>query len=162
MKELLYSRNAVYETLRANRRDVFRIEIADGAQEKGRLDEILQLAKTRKIPVEKLPRTRLDKVNQNHQGVVAEVSGYAYADLLEILEQAKKKDEPPFILILDSLQDPQNFGTLLRTAEAIGVHGIVIPLAHKVDVTPAVVNASSGASEHMLISQANLPQTIEG
>ena len=161
MKELIYSRNAVYETLRANRRDVFRIEIADSAQEKGRLDEILQLAKTRKIPVEKLPRTRLDKVNQNHQGVVAEVSGYAYADLLEILEQAKKKDEPPFILILDSLQDPQNFGTLLRTAEAIGVHGIVIPLAHKVDVTPAVVNASSGASEHMLISQANLAQTIE-
>jgi len=161
MKELIYSRNAVYETLRANRREVFRIEVADGAQEKGRLDEILQLAKTRKIPVEKLPRARLDKVNQNHQGVVAEVSGYAYADLLEILEQAKKKDEPPFILILDSLQDPQNFGTLLRTAEAIGVHGIVIPLAHKVDVTPAVVNASSGASEHMLISQANLAQTIE-
>jgi len=161
MKELIYSRNAVYETLRANRRDVFRIEIADSAQEKGRLDEILQLAKTRKIPVEKLPRTRLDKVNQNHQGVVAEVSGYAYADLLEILEQAKKKDEPPFILILDSLQDPQNFGTLLRTAEAIGVHGIVIPLAHKVEVTPAVVNASSGASENMLISQANLAQTIE-
>ena len=161
MKELIYSRNAVYEVLRANRREVFRIEVAEGAQEKGRLDEILQLAKTRKIPVEKLPRARLDKVNPNHQGIVAEVSGYAYADLLEILEQAKKKDESPFILILDSLQDPQNFGTLLRTAEAIGVHGIVIPLAHKVEVTPAVVNASSGASENMLISQANLAQTIE-
>jgi 23S rRNA (guanosine2251-2'-O)-methyltransferase len=65
------------------------------------------------------------------------------------------------VLILDSLQDPQNFGTLIRTAEALGVHGIVIPLARTVDVTPAVVNASSGASEHMLIAQANLSQTIE-
>ena len=63
--------------------------------------------------------------------------------------------------MLDSLQDPQNFGTLIRTAEALGVHGVVIPLARTVDVTPAVVNASSGASEHMLIAQANLSQTID-
>jgi 23S rRNA (guanosine2251-2'-O)-methyltransferase len=161
MKELIFSRNAVFETLRANRREVFRIEVAEGAQEKGRLDEIVQLAKSRKIPLERLPRTRLDKVHTNHQGVVAEVSGYPYADLLDILDRATKKSEPPFILLLDSLQDPQNFGTLLRTAEAIGVHGVIIPLAHKVDVTPAVVNASSGASEHMLIVQANLSQTID-
>jgi 23S rRNA (guanosine2251-2'-O)-methyltransferase len=65
------------------------------------------------------------------------------------------------VLILDSLQDPQNFGTLLRTAEAVGVHGIVIPLARTVEVTPSVVNASSGASEHMLIAQANLAQAID-
>jgi 23S rRNA (guanosine2251-2'-O)-methyltransferase len=161
MKELLYSRNAVYETLRANRRDVFRIEVAEGAQEKGRLDEIIQLAMSRKIPLERLPRTRLDKVHQNNQGVVAEVSAYPYAGLLDILDAANKKNETPFILLLDSLQDPQNFGTLLRTAEALGIHGIIIPLAHKVDVTPAVVNASSGASEHMLIAQANLAQTID-
>jgi 23S rRNA (guanosine2251-2'-O)-methyltransferase len=65
------------------------------------------------------------------------------------------------VLILDSLQDPQNFGTLLRTAEAVGVHGIIIPLARTVEVTPAVVNASSGASEHMLIAQANLAQAMD-
>ena len=91
--------------------------------------------------------------------MVAEADKYPYSDVVEILDNIK--DEPPFILLLDSLQDPQNFGTLIRTAEAVGVHGIVIPLARSVDVTPAVVNASSGASEHMLIAQANLSQTID-
>jgi 23S rRNA (guanosine2251-2'-O)-methyltransferase len=161
MKEFLYSRNAVYETLRAGRREVFKIQIAEGAQEKGRLAEILRMAKDRRIPIEKVPRGRLDKIHQNHQGVVAEVSGYSYSDVVDILELASQKNEPPFVLLLDSLNDPQNFGTLLRTAEAIGVHGVVIPLAHTVEITPAVVNASSGASEHLLIGRANLAQGIE-
>ncbi len=159
MKELIYSRNAVYEVLRARRRQVFSIEIAEGVQEKGRLTEIIKMAQQQKIRISRVPRPKLDKVHQNNQGVVAEVSGYPYSDVVEILEQAK--EELPFVLILDSLQDPQNFGTLIRTAEAIGVHGVVIPLARSVDVTPAVVNASSGASEHMLIAQANLSQTID-
>jgi 23S rRNA (guanosine2251-2'-O)-methyltransferase len=159
MKELIYSRNAVYETLRAGRRQVFYIEIAEGVLEKGRLNDILKMAQQQKIKVSRVPRPKLDKVHQNNQGIVAEVSGYPYSDVIEILERAK--GEQPFVLILDSLQDPQNFGTLIRTAEAVGVHGIVIPLARSVDMTPAVVNASSGASEHMLIAQANLSQTID-
>jgi 23S rRNA (guanosine2251-2'-O)-methyltransferase len=146
MKEFIYSRNAVHEVLLANRRQVFSIEIADSAQEKGKLAEIVKLAGQQKIKVNRVPRGRLDKVHQNHQGVIAEVSGYPYSDLVEMLDSIK--DEPPFILILDSLQDPQNFGTLIRTAEAVGVHGIIIPLARTVEVTPSVVNASSGASEH--------------
>lgn len=161
MKEFIYSRNAVYETLRAKRRDVFRIQIAEGVQEKGRLIDILRMAKERKIPLERVPRARLDKIHQNHQGVAAEVSGYSYSDVIEILEEASQKNEPPFILLLDSLNDPQNFGTLLRTAEAIGVHGVIIPLAHTVEVTPAVVNASSGASEHLHIVRSNLAQAID-
>jgi 23S rRNA (guanosine2251-2'-O)-methyltransferase len=161
MKEFIYSRNAVYETLRAKRRDVFRIQAAEGAQEKGNLIEILKMAKERKIPVERVQRPRLDKIHQNHQGVVAEVGAYPYADLVDILELARNKSELPFVLILDSLQDPQNFGTLLRTAEAIGAHGVVIPLAHSVEVTPAVVNASSGASEHLLVTRQNLSQAID-
>ena len=161
MKEFIYSRNAVYETLRARRRDVFKIQIAEGAQEKGRLVDILKMAKDRRIPVERLQRGRLDKIHQHHQGVVAEVSGYSYSDEVEILELANQRNEQPFILLLDSLNDPQNFGTLLRTAEAIGVHGVIIPLAHTVEVTPAVINASSGASEHLLIARANLAQAIE-
>jgi 23S rRNA (guanosine2251-2'-O)-methyltransferase len=119
------------------------------------------MAKERRIPVEKAQRGRLDKIHQNHQGVVAEVSGYSYSDLVDILELANRRNEPPFILLLDSLNDPQNFGTLLRTAEAIGVHGVVIPLAHTVEVTPAVVNASSGASEHLRIARSNLAQAID-
>lgn len=161
MKELIYSRNAVYETLRAGRRDVFKIELADTVQIKGKLAEIMSLASQRKIQVVKTPRTGLDKIHENNQGIAAEASKYPYADLLDILENARRKNEPPFVLLLDSLNDPQNFGTLIRTAEAIGVHGVVIPLAHTVEVTPAVVNASSGASEHMLITRSNLAQSID-
>jgi 23S rRNA (guanosine2251-2'-O)-methyltransferase len=160
-RELLYSRNAVYEILRTKRRDVFRIQIAEGAQEKGRLAEILRMAKERRIPVERVPRARLDKIHQDHQGVMAEVSRYSYSDVVEILDLANQKKESPFILILDSLNDPQNFGTLLRTAEVVGVHGVIIPLAHTVEVTPAVVNASSGASEHLHIARSNLAQAID-
>ena len=161
MKEFIYSRNAVYEALRAKRRPIFKIQISEGAQEKGRLAEILRMAKDLKIPIEKVQRGRLDKIHDNHQGVVAEVGEYAYSDILEILEYARARDEQPFILLLDSLNDPQNFGTLLRTAEAVGVHGVVIPLAHTVEVTPAVVNASSGASEHLRVARSNLAQAID-
>ena len=161
MKEFLYSRNAVYETLRAKRRQVFSIEIAEGAQEKGKIEQILKLAKEQKVKVTRAPRGRLDKIHENHQGVIAEVGGYPYVDVIDILDRASQKSEMPFVLILDSLQDPQNFGTLLRTAEAIGAHGVIIPLARTVEVTPAVVNASSGASEHMLIAQSNLSRAID-
>jgi 23S rRNA (guanosine2251-2'-O)-methyltransferase len=161
MKEYIYSRNAVYETLRARRRDVFQIELADNVQIKGRLADIMALVTERKIPVVKTKRARLDKVNEHNQGILAEVSAYPYSDEIEILDRAKKQNEQPFLLLLDSLNDPQNFGTLLRTAEAVGVHGVIIPLAHTVEVTPSVVNASSGASEHMLIARSNLAQSID-
>jgi 23S rRNA (guanosine2251-2'-O)-methyltransferase len=160
MKETIYSRNAVYETLRAKRRQPFKLEIAERVKEKGRLSEILNLAKERKVPIKRVPRGRLDRLKANHQGVALEVGGYPYADLTDIFELAEERAEPLFVLLLDTLNDPQNFGTLLRTAEVVGVHGVVIPLARTVGVTPAVVNASSGASEHLLVAQANLHQAI--
>jgi len=161
MKEFIYSRNAVYETLRARRREVFKLEIADNVQVKGKMAEIMTLASQRKISVIKVKRAQLDKIHEHNQGIIAEVSAYPYSDVLDILEHAKELNEPPFILLLDTLNDPQNFGTLIRTAEAVGVHGIVIPLAHTVEVTPAAVNASSGASEHMHIARSNLAQAID-
>jgi 23S rRNA (guanosine2251-2'-O)-methyltransferase len=161
MKELIYGRNAVYETLRAGRRQVFRLQVAEGVQEKGRLTDTLQMAKQRKIPVERVPRAQLEKLKANHQGLALEVSAYPYADLTDVFELAEKRQEPLFVLLLDTLNDPQNFGTLLRTAEAVGVHGVVIPLARTVEMTPAVVNASSGASEHLLVTQENLHQAID-
>jgi 23S rRNA (guanosine2251-2'-O)-methyltransferase len=161
MKEFIYSRNAVHEALRSRRREIFRILVSEGAQEKGRLAEIVSRAKERRITVERVPRPRLDRIHENHQGVVAEVSGYPYSEVTDILDFARAKQEQPFILLLDSLNDPQNFGTLLRTAEAVGVHGVVIPLAHTVEVTPAVVNASSGASEHLHVARSNLAQAID-
>jgi len=160
MKEFIYGRNAVYETLSARRRNFFRLEVAHGVQEKGRLLQILELAGERKLPILRAPRLGLDKIAPGHQGVILEASGYPYQDLTDILERAAERGEPLFVLILDALQDPQNLGSLLRTAEAVGVHGVVLPLARAAGVTPAVVNASSGASEHMLIAQANLAQAI--
>ena len=158
--EILYSRNAVYESLRAGRRQHFALEVAEGVREKGRLREILSIASERQIPVKHVPRGRLDRLKANHQGVALEAGSYPYADLVEVFEAAEARGEPLFVLLLDALNDPQNFGTLLRSAEAVGVHGVVIPLARAVGVTPAVVNASSGASEHLLVAQANLHQAI--
>ena len=160
MRETIYGRNPVFETLRAKRRDVFRLQIAEGVQDRGRLTEILGLADRRNIPVERVPRTRLDKLGDSHQGVALEVSGYPYVGLADILENAGRRHEPLFVLILDTLQNPQNLGTLIRTAESVGVHGILIPTHRSAEITPAVVSASAGASEHMLVAQSNLAQSI--
>jgi 23S rRNA (guanosine2251-2'-O)-methyltransferase len=161
MREIIYGRNPVFETLRAKRRDVFRLQIAEGVQDRGRLTEILGLAARRNIPVERVPRARLDKLGDSHQGVALEVSGYPYVGLADILENAGQRHEPLFVLILDTLQNPQNLGTLIRTAESVGVHGILIPTHRAAEITPATVSASAGASEHMLVAQANLAQSID-
>jgi 23S rRNA (guanosine2251-2'-O)-methyltransferase len=98
----------------------------------------------------------------HHQGVVAEVSSYPYADLEDVMDSAARRGEAPWLLLLDCLQDPQNLGTLLRTAEIVGVHGVILPDRRAVGVTPAVVSASSGASEHALVAQVtNLVRTIK-
>jgi len=161
MKEFIYGRNPVYETLRVKRRQVFSLLVAEGAQEKGRLSEILQMAKERKIPVQRVPRARLDKLSDSAQGIAAEVDGYPYVNLVDILSRAERLSEPLFVLILDTIQNPQNLGSLIRTAESVGVHGVVIPGHRAAEVTPAVVSASAGASEHMLIAQANLAQAMD-
>jgi 23S rRNA (guanosine2251-2'-O)-methyltransferase len=160
MREFIYGRNPVYETLRTHRRDAFRLQIAEGVQDKGRLTEVLALAANHKIPLERVARARLDKLGDSHQGVALEVSGYPYVALDDILDNAREHNEPLFVLILDTLQNPQNLGTLLRTAEAVGVHGVLIPTHRAAEITPAVVSASAGACEHMLVAQANLAQAI--
>jgi len=161
MKEFIYGRNPVYETLRVKRRQVFNLLVAEGAQEKGRLNEILLLAKERKILVQRVPRARLDKLSDSAQGIAAEVDGYPYVNLVDILSRVDRSGEPLFVLILDTIQNPQNLGSLIRTAEGVGVHGVVIPGHRAAEVTPAVVSASAGASEHMLIAQANLAQAMD-
>jgi 23S rRNA (guanosine2251-2'-O)-methyltransferase len=160
MKEWITGRNPVYEVLRARRRQLFQLLIAEGSQRKGRLEEILQLSTQRNISINKIPRSQLDAIASNHQGVGLQTSGYPYSNLHDILDKATKNTEIPLLLVLDALQDPQNLGTLLRTGEAVGVHGILIPFRRTATVTPAVVHASSGASEHLLIAQTNLVQAI--
>ena len=161
MRDILSGRNAVFETLRSKRRQFFSLQVADSARPAARLNEILELASLQRIPVSRVAHLKLESRDINHQGVVLEASRYPYVDLQDILDRAVQAGEPPFILILDALQDPQNFGALLRTAEIAGVHGVLMPLARAVEVTPAVVNASAGATEHLYIASANLAQSID-
>lgn len=161
MKEWITGRNPVMEVFQAKRRQVFRLLVASGVEERGRVAEMLRIAASYKLPVERVPRERIDKMGENPQGVAAEVSGYPYTGLADIFELARKKQEDLFILVLDLVQNPQNLGTLLRTAEAVGVHGVILPQHRAAEVTPAVVSASVGASEHLLITQGNIVRCLE-
>lgn len=155
-REWVYGRNPVWELLRARRRRVYRLLIAQGVEPA----EALAQAKGAKIPVQRVERQELDRIADHHQGVLAEVDPYPYSEVEAILTRAEERGEPPLILLLDMLQDPQNLATLLRTAEAVGVQGVVIPYRGGAGVSPAVVSASAGASEHLLVAKANLAQTI--
>ncbi len=161
MKEWITGRNPVYECLRAGRRHYFRLQLAKGVEQKGRISEILDLAKAARLNPEWIERDTLEAYSDNPQGVALQASEYPYADLQAIFDLAKQKSEALFMLILDQIQDPQNMGTLIRSAEVFGVHGMVIPSHRSAGVTPAVVNASSGASEHLLIAPGNLAQAID-
>ena len=161
MKEWIVGRNPVYEVLRAERRKVFRIWIAQKSDQKRHLADAMHLAAKRGIPVEFVPRQQMDARWENHQGVGLEVGEYPYCALFDILDRAEQRGEPPFLLILDTVQDTHNLGSLLRTAEAVGVHGVLLPLRRTATVTPAVVSTSSGASEHILVAQTNLARSIE-
>ena len=160
MKEWIWGRNPVYEVLRARRRKAYQLRMAEGVNTDGRLGEVLRLAKEQSIPVTRVPRETLKGINSHHQGIAVQADEFKYVDLKISLESARMNNEPPLILLLDTLKDPQNLGTLIRTAELVGVHGLVLPFRRTATVTPAVVNASSGASEYLNISQANLSQTL--
>ncbi|HWQ11503.1 MAG TPA: 23S rRNA (guanosine(2251)-2'-O)-methyltransferase RlmB [Roseiflexaceae bacterium] len=164
MADVLYGRNAVREALRARRRTLQRLLVSAGAQEAGTLGEVVKIAEQAGIPISRVDRRELDRrlPGANHQGVALECGDYPYAELDEILALAEERGEPALLLLLDHLQDPQNVGTLLRTAEAVGAHGVVIPGRRAAEVTAAVVNASSGATEHLRIAVVtNLAQTID-
>ncbi|ACL25560.1 MULTISPECIES: 23S rRNA (guanosine(2251)-2'-O)-methyltransferase RlmB [Chloroflexus] len=162
--ELLYGRNAVREALRARRRTLRRLVVSRSVQESGIIADIIRLAEQAGIPIERIERQILDRQlrDANHQGVMLETGPYPYVELDECLSSANARREAALLLLLDHLQDPQNLGTLLRTAEAVGCHGIIIPGRRAAEITPAVVNASSGAVEHLRVAMVtNLSQTIE-
>lgn len=154
MTEFLYRRNAVREALRGGRRKLHKLYIQKGLPKK-EAAPFLQLARAKQVRVEEVSKQKLGNLVQDgsHQGVVLESADYPYADLTDILNLAKKRNEPPFILILDLVQGPQNIGMLVRTAEACGVHGIVMQERRAPDITPAMVAASAGATEHLLIAK---------
>lgn len=167
MSELIYGRRAVLEALHARRRHFFRlwVEGDEATKHSGVMAEIQAEAASFSLPVRFVKGGIFDKMtkeNVNAQGVALEAGDYPYVDIQDCLRQAKTRGEPPFLLILDHLQDPQNLGTLIRTAEAMGVQGIIIPDRRSARVTPAVSNASAGAVEHMLVAQVtNINRTID-
>lgn len=152
--DLLYGRNSVAEALRAGRRPIRRILVADSTRG---LDALVADARARHLAVDIVERHRLDqRVGAHHQGVIAEADPFSYAAFDDL-----RRAESPLLLALDSLQDPQNFGTLLRTALAVGVNGVIIPEHRAVAVTPAVSNASAGAVEHLHIARVtNLARSL--
>ncbi|MDR1616149.1 MAG: 23S rRNA (guanosine(2251)-2'-O)-methyltransferase RlmB [Syntrophomonadaceae bacterium] len=162
MKDKLAGINSVMEALK-NKRKIYRILIQEGHRG-GRLRDLLEEAKRRGIYVKFVSKTELDQnyKDGNHQGVIAQVDTFDYADTEDILRRAAEKNEPPFILILDGIEDPQNFGSIIRTAECAGVHGVIIPKHGSCPVTETVRKVSAGAAEHMLIAlETNLSQVID-
>jgi 23S rRNA (guanosine2251-2'-O)-methyltransferase len=160
-REWLGGRNVATEVLRAGRRRVHRLCVLRTAERRGTLEQLLKASAAASIPVEQLDRLDLDRLSAHHQGVVVEVEGYPYVTLEEILQEAVRRQDPLFVLLLDMIQDPQNLGSLLRSGEAVGIHGVVIPSHRSAGITEAVVRASAGACEHMLVAQGNLVQAIQ-
>ena len=162
MADYVWGRNPVMETLRSTRR-VYRLLLAEGARDAG-LAGILSEAEKRRVPVEYVPRRRLDELANGavHQGCVAAVAPREYASVEDILALAEQRGEPPLLLILDSIQDVQNLGSLLRTAEAVGAHGVILPEHRAAGLTPAVDKSSAGAVEHLLVAQVtNLTRAVD-
>src|SRR5256714_13375174 len=163
MPDYIWGRNPILETMHSKRR-VKRILLAEGQREAPALAAILHEAERRHIPIEMVPRFRLDQLSHGavHQGCIALVEERRYASLEQILAYAESKNEAPFLLILDAIQDINNLGSLLRSAEAVGVHGVILPEHRAAEVNATVVKTSAGASEHLLIAQeTNLTRTID-
>ena len=158
---LIFGRNAVTELLKSGR-SVNKILIAEGSRD-GSIQKIFSLAKTAGVVVEFTSRDKLDKIcGGRHQGVVAMAAAANYSTLEEILELAESKNELPFIILLDELEDPQNFGAILRTAEAVGVHGVIIPKRRSVQLNATVFKTSAGAAEYVKVAQVtNVAQTLK-
>lgn len=159
---LIEGRNPVLEALKSGR-EIDKLFVQKGASE-GSIRQIIAIAREKNILIKEVDKIKLDNlsVTHNHQGVIASAALYKYYEIDEILEIAKEKNEEPFIIILDEITDNNNLGSILRTADAAGVHGVVIPKRRSVALTPVVAKTSAGAIEYVPVSKVtNLSQTME-
>tara|TARA_B100001750_G_scaffold130264_1_gene103591 strand:- start:396 stop:1163 length:768 start_codon:yes stop_codon:yes gene_type:complete len=155
-------RRAVLETIRSDR-EIKKLLIDESIELGSQLIEIKKLAENRNIQIELLSKRNLEKQahTKKHQGVVAVVPDPIYSDVDEILDLASSKSESPLIVMLDNVQDPQNFGAVARNVDASGAHGLIIPLRRSASISPGSIKASSGALEHILVSRVtNLNSVI--
>ena len=161
-KDQVEGRNSVIELLESGK-DINKIFIEKG-EKHGSILKIIAMAKTRKIVIVEKDKKEMEKLanNKNYQGVIAIVPPFSYCEIEDILEYAKEKNEEPFILILDGIEDPHNLGAIVRTAETAGVHGIIIPKRRSASVNSTVAKVSSGAVEYMKIARVtNITDAID-
>ena len=159
-ENLLAGRNPIREALRAGR-DIEKLMVLRG-ELTGSAREIVQLAREQHIVVQEVEKIRLDELARNHQGMIAFASAYKYSTVEAMLEEAEKKNEAPFLILLDGVTDPHNLGAIIRSAECVGAHGVIVPERRSVGLTTAAVKASAGAIEHMKVARVvNLTRTIE-
>ena len=160
--DFVFGRHAVVEALQTPDR-VNRVFIQEGTSGRDAA-KVIDLAREKGIQVQTVPKTKIEDLvgNAVHQGLVASIAAYEYADLEDVFQKAEEKGEDPFIVILDGVEDPHNLGSILRTADATGVHGIIIPKRRSASLTATVAKASTGAIEHVpVVRVTNLTQTIE-
>ncbi|RDU34890.1 23S rRNA (guanosine(2251)-2'-O)-methyltransferase RlmB [Neobacillus piezotolerans] len=160
-EDTIIGKNPVLEALRS-KRDINKILIAEGSQ-RGQMQQITELAKEANVIVQYVPKKKIDQLSDgNHQGVLAYVAAYQYAEVDDLFDAAKKKGEEPFFLLLDEIEDPHNLGSIMRTADAVGAHGIIIPKRRAVGLTSTVAKASTGAIEYIPVARVtNLARTID-
>lgn len=152
--DLVYGRNAVLELLKSNK-DINKIFIERG-EKHGSINEIIAKAKEARIVIVEVERSKLDLMTkENHQGVIAIVPPFNYCEIEDILELAKQRQEMPFVILLDGIEDPHNLGAIIRTAETAGVHGIIIPKRRSVAVNSTVSKVSAGATTHMKVARVS-------
>ncbi|EQK46601.1 RNA 2'-O ribose methyltransferase substrate binding family protein [[Clostridium] bifermentans ATCC 638] len=159
---IIEGRNPVIEAIK-NDREIDKIMIANGAKE-GSIKKITAMAKEKNIIIQYVDRNKLDEIStsHSHQGVIANVSEYKYFELDDLIQNAKDKGEDPFFIILDEITDPHNLGSIIRTADAVGAHGVIIPKRRSVHITPTVVKASAGAVEYVPVCKVtNIVNTIK-
>ncbi|MGN8647853.1 23S rRNA (guanosine(2251)-2'-O)-methyltransferase RlmB [Gracilibacillus sp. HCP3S3_G5_1] len=159
--EWIIGKNTVLEALESDR-SIQKLYLAENLNA-SLVKKIQGLAKAKNAPVQRVPKKKLDQlVDGNHQGIAAMVAAYDYASLDQLFDIAEKRDEPPFFLILDEIEDPHNLGSILRSADATGVHGVIIPKRRAVGLTATVAKTSVGAIEHIpVVRVTNIAQTIE-
>jgi len=161
---VVYGVNPVRELLRAGGEGLAELWLAEGAERPRAFSELERLGRERGAKVRTAPRPRLDRLagGAAHQGVVAVVADYRYRDVEDLLAAARERDEPPLLVVLDGVEDPQNLGAVVRSAHALGAHGVILPRDRAAGVTPAAAKASAGAVEHCPVARvANLSRTLE-
>ncbi|MDQ0220535.1 23S rRNA (guanosine(2251)-2'-O)-methyltransferase RlmB [Peribacillus cavernae] len=160
-EEFIIGRNPVLEALRSER-EINKIWIAEGSQ-KGQMQQIIGIAKERQVLLQFVPKKKVDQMSDgNHQGVIAQVAAYSYAELDDLFARAEERNEAPFFLLLDEIEDPHNLGSIMRTADAVGAHGIIIPKRRAVGLTATVAKLSTGAIEYIpVVRVTNMARAID-